>query len=185
MRSQYNAHPLAVRCALIVLAVFLISLAVGALAPLKFPQNAIAPPSIEAVLNINRGAALRRIFLRNFLVLVLIWVGVLTAGSTSVLQVAWNGLRLGLLTRQYDPSTLIALVLPHAVLEFSALLIATTTSLWLVFRLIKGAMAGKAEIGQDMRKLLPWACLSVILIFVAAVVEVYVTPQIAAHLLTR
>ena len=175
-----HSSRLSVRCGLIVLAIFLGSLIAGTQMPARFRGFTRALVEIT-VLKDGHGAALFLIIKQNLLVLGSEWAGFFTAGFTSILQVAWNGFQLGLLVRHYDFRTLTALVLPHALLEFPALLIGATISLWLVLKTIKDAMKCEFHLIQHLRRVIPFASLCVGLILLAALIEVYLTPIIGAY----
>gem|GEM_PF-6198908 len=137
------------------------------------------------MLGAKRGETFSRIVERNLFVLASVFGGVVTAGFTTVLQLAWNGFRIGLLVRHYDPWILVVLVIPHATLEFAALLLGATISVWLVFRTVQDAMSNEFHLVRNLRGIIPYVALSVGLVLLGAVVEVYITPLIGAQFLQK
>jgi hypothetical protein len=109
--------------------VLIVSFIVGAVYPSSFPPSGSFDIR-DIMLGAKRGETFSRIVERNLFVLASVFGGVVTAGFTTVLQLAWNGFRIGLLVRHYDPWILVVLVIPHATLEFAALLLGATISLW-------------------------------------------------------
>jgi len=85
----------------------------------------------------------------------------------------------------YDPWILAVLVIPHATLEFAALLLGAAISIWLVFRTVQDAMSNEFHLVRNLRRIIPYVAFSVGLILLGAIVEVYITPLIGAQFLSE
>lgn len=175
-----------VRCGLAMSGVLIVSFMAGA----TYPSSVVPSDSSGIyVQDIMRGAsrseAFRHIVKQNLFVLASMFGGVITAGFTTMLHLGWNGFGIGLLVRHYDLWTLAVLVLPHATLEFAALLLGATISIWLVLRTIMDAIKNEFHLVQNLQGITPYAAFSVGLVLLGAIVEVYITPLIGAHLLQK
>jgi len=171
-----------VRCGLAMSIVLIVSFIGGVVYP-----SSVSPIDYvrDIMLRANRGETFRRIVKQNLLVLAFVFGGVVTAGFTTVLQLAWNGFRIGLLVRHYDPWILAVLVIPHATLEFAALLLGATISIWLVFKTVQDAISDEFHLVRNLRRIIPGVAFSVGLILLGAIVEVYITPLIGAQFLQK
>ncbi len=181
--SQHNNREL-VRCGLAMSIVLIVSFIVGAVYPSSFPPSGSFDIR-DITLGAKRGETFSRIVEQNLFVLASVFGGVVTAGFTTVLQLAWNSFRIGLLVRHYDPWILVVLVIPHATLEFAALLLGATISVWLVFRTVQDAMSNEFHLVRNLRGIIPYVALSVGLVLLGAVVEVYIAPLIGAQFLQK
>ena len=97
-----------------------------------------------------------------------------------LLQVAWNAFELGLMTRQYQREVILILVLPHAVIEFPSLILATSGVLWAVSETIIGVSSGRRP--RIFKKLIMIMFVSIFLMLLAGLVETYVTPVIGKRI---
>lgn len=175
-----------VRCGLAMSIVLIISFIAGAVYPSSVPPSDSSDIyARDIMLGANRGETFSRIVEQNLFVLASVFGGVVTAGFTTVLQLAWNGFRIGLLVRHYDPWILAVLVIPHATLEFAALLLGATTSIWLVLRTIMDAIKNEFYLVRNLRRIIPYVAFCAGLILLGAIVEVYITPLIGAHFLQK
>lgn len=175
-----------VYCGGVVSTIFLCSLILGDNVPSKFINRPLPPPTLEVLLRTGSFEQLTLIFKKNYWCLLLECIGVFTAGFTSILQVAGNGFQAGLLVRNYQLRTLLCLVVPHAIIEFTAILLGATISLWLVIRTCIDALNHEYNfIGKNLKNFLLYEILCVCLIFIAGIVEVYVTPHIGAYFLYK
>jgi uncharacterized membrane protein SpoIIM required for sporulation len=166
--------------AIIITFVFALSFLVGLIQPSSFESNRLRGPSTQGLINADKGKTLRHILSRNFYVLTLVLTGIGTGGFMGLLQVAWNAFELGLMTRQYQREVILILVLPHAVIEFPSLILATSGVLWAVSETIIGVSIGRRP--RIFKKLIMIMFVSIFLMLLAGLVETYVTPVIGKRI---
>lgn len=129
------------------------------------------------------------IFINNLkAALILSFGGVLTLGGLSFLNLTLNGVKLGALFYESlilnDLRTFFLLVLPHGIFEIPALIIAGAAGFKIPYELLRFALSRKEEIitEEDAKEFFKLVGISIILIFIAAVIESTVTIWIAEKL---
>jgi uncharacterized membrane protein SpoIIM required for sporulation len=126
----------------------------------------------------------------NIYVIFLILSGSLLFGATTLVNLIYIGMNLGLaviLSLRCGMSIIeiLCLTVPHAILEIPAIIIAGAAGFKIPYEILR-YLAGKKEqilTQEDIREYLTLALISIILIVIAAFVEAYVTPRIAEHFL--
>ena len=167
-------------CHATVLVVFSITLTLGFLTSGPAEGTAAIPRSDRV-----DPAAFFHIVINNIRVLGLELAGIATAGFSSLLQVGWNGFRMGLLLRQHRFGVVAPFVFPHAIIEMSALLLGASTSLNIVVQSIRDGLAGRFSLIRNLNAIVIPIALCVALLLVAGLIEVFVTPWIASRFLPR
>lgn len=124
------------------------------------------------------------IFLNNLLAISVTALGVVTLGLVAAFSVTFNGFFLGLVvglaTTVLPATTVLALVLPHGVIELTAFFMVAGMSFRVTHRLAR-YLAGNDETVLTRQELFEMAVLfavAVVMIAVAAWIEVHVTPAV-------
>lgn len=154
-----------------------------AIAPLLLPSLENLVGSAEKTMGLNpeiRHLALTTfIFLKNLSVAaILVFVGYVVLALPTVFILVVNGTLVGLLARLFieagmSPTTFVAGIAPHGIIELPALFLAAGFALALTAQRLKGrGIPGPVRrLGFLLRAITP-------LLAVAAVVEVYITPLV-------
>lgn len=118
----------------------------------------------------------------------LIWVplfGALILGVSFLLNGVIVGFVAVLLGLEYGPLLPIAGLLPHGIVEIPAFIIQWAailrwqiTTLTLLFNLIRGEKIDKIRMKEDFLDVLILSVISIFLLFIAALIETYVTPSL-------
>jgi len=130
------------------------------------------------------------IFKNNFKVVLLLLSGSFLFGTTTILNLIFNGAATSLIIRdsflaKTDPSLVLLLTVPHGIFEIPAIIIAGAAGFKIPYEII-GYLAGRKEqilTKEDIKEYLILALISIILIVIAAWIEAYVTPRIAEFFL--
>jgi len=117
-------------------------------------------------------------------------LGAISLGSTSFLNLTFNSVSFWCLLRlaslEKSLFTFCFTVIPHAIFEIPAIIIAGAAGFKIPYEIIR-YLAGKKEqilTKEDLKEYLNLALISIILIVIAAFIEVYLTPRIAEHFLS-
>ncbi|AEF96608.1 stage II sporulation protein M [Methanotorris igneus] len=131
------------------------------------------------------------ILLTNLKVILLMLAGAITFGLSTFINLIFNGFNVGILVGSTfltdEPLKLItALILPHGIFEIPAMLISATAGFKIPYEVILYLLDKKEKpiTEEDIKEFLKLAGISIILIIIAAFVEVYITPKIANYLLS-
>lgn len=127
-----------------------------------------------------------RIFLNNFWVVMLLsFGGVLTFGGLSFLNLLFNGANLGTIFYDAmisaDMPLFLLLIFPHGIFEIPGLIIAGAAGFKIPYELLRFALSKKEEIitEEDAKEFFKLVSISILLIFIAAVIESTLTLWIA------
>ncbi len=178
----------------IVMGIFILSLIIGLLISVKNPGlssnylemfresfgwiKTLSPIVIMLLIFLNNA-------LKSFLALVL-GVGL---GVVPVLFVAGNGIIVGMLAniiaRQNGVLFVIAALVPHGIIEVPMILISAGIGLRLGHKMYPSLLGFKTDINKELRKGIGFYIRFVLpLLFVAAMIETFVTPVIASMAMT-
>ncbi|WP_081452198.1 stage II sporulation protein M [Thermococcus barophilus] len=129
------------------------------------------------------------IFLNNLkVVLLLSFGGVLTFGGLTFLNLIFNGVNVGVMFYAYlnlgELKTFFLLILPHGIFEIPAIIIAGAAGFKIPYELLRFALGKKEEIisEEDAKEFFKLFLISMILIFIAALIESTITAKIAESL---
>ncbi len=130
------------------------------------------------------------IFENNLRMILLLLLGAFLFGTTTVLNLIYNGMNTSLIIRdsllaRTDPISITLLILPHGIFEIPAIIIAGAAGFKIPYEIIR-YLAGKKEqilTKEDIKEYFTLALTSIILIVIAAWIEAYVTPRIAEYFL--
>ncbi|MCQ6253350.1 stage II sporulation protein M [Methanocaldococcus sp.] len=131
------------------------------------------------------------ILTNNLKVIFLMLAGSITFGLSTFINLIYNGFNVGVLIgstfQTNEPLKLIlALILPHGIFEIPALLISAVAGFKIPYEITLYLLDKKEKpiTEEDIKEFLKLALISIILIIIAAFVEVYITPKVANYLLT-
>jgi len=113
-------------------------------------------------------------------------IGALSFGLFTLTNLCINSVHIGQLLKMTSVSDFILLILPHAIFEIPAIIMAGAAGFKIPYEIIR-YLAGKKEqilTKEDLKEYLTLALISIILIVIAAFIEVYLTPRIAEHFLS-
>ncbi|NJE26392.1 stage II sporulation protein M [Thermococcus sp. MV5] len=123
-------------------------------------------------------------FKHNVKIIFLLCSGSVTFGIITLLNLINNGFILGLAVKttstQIGLKNTLLLILPHGVFEIPGLIIAGTAGFKLPYELLRFALGKKNEIinEEDAKEFFKLVGISIVLIFIAAVVESNVTSKL-------
>ena len=126
-----------------------------------------------------------KIFTNNTMVAVLSMISGLLFGIGPWLIMAFNGFIAGVVvgfvteTGKYSFTQTLLGLLPHGVIEIPALAIAGAAGIIWYREIVKGDGNGAERFKRGMKKALMMLALSVLLLFIAALIETYVTPKVS------
>jgi len=128
-----------------------------------------------------------QIVANNIRVVTLLLLGILLFGSTTFINLIFNGVNLGVVVRASikTPMTTLMLILPHGIFEIPAIIIAGAAGFKIPYEIVR-YLAGKKEqplTREDIKEYLTLALISIILIVIAAWIEANVTLKIAKAML--
>lgn len=176
---------------LIITDIFILSLIMGLLVSIKNPglsENYLVmfKESFGWIKTLNPLVIMLLIFLNNALKSLLALVLGLGLGIIPVLFVAGNGIILGMLadtiSRQQGTLFVMAAILPHGIIEVPAILISAGIGLRLGYVMYLSLKGMKAEMKPELRQGVRFYMRVILpLLFIAAMVETFVTPLIAFH----
>ncbi|AEH06440.1 stage II sporulation protein M [Methanothermococcus okinawensis] len=131
------------------------------------------------------------ILLNNLKVIFLMLAGAITFGFSTFINLIFNGFNVGILIgstfQTNEPLKLItALILPHGIFEIPAMLISAVAGFKIPYGITLYLLDKKEKpiTEDDIKEFLKLALISIILIVIAAFIELYITPKIANYLLT-
>jgi len=131
------------------------------------------------------------ILTNNLKVIFLMLAGAITFGLSTFINLIYNGFNVGLLIGSTfltnEPLKLIsALILPHGIFEIPAMLISAIAGFKIPYEITLYLLDKKEKpiTNEDIKEFLKLSLISIILIIIAAFIEVYITPKIATYLLT-
>ncbi|USH00413.1 stage II sporulation protein M [Thermococcus argininiproducens] len=134
----------------------------------------------------------RFLFINNLkVILILSFGGILTFGGLTIWGLIFNGIPLGLflhsswnLRHVGELNSFFFLILPHGIFEIPALIIAGAAGFKIPYELLRFALGKKKEMitEEDAKEFFKLLAISVILIFIAAMVESRVTLKLATYL---
>ncbi len=175
---------------LIVTDIFILSLIVGLLVSIKNPglsENYLETfkESFGWIKTLSPLAIMLLIFLNNALKSMLALVLGVGLGIIPILFVAGNGIILGMLahviSRQLGTLFVIAALLPHGIIEVPMVLISAGIGLRLGHTMYPSLMGMKTDIKKELREGIGFYMRVILpLLFVAAMIETFVTPLIAS-----
>jgi stage II sporulation protein M len=176
---------------LIITDIFILSLIIGLLVSIKNPglsENYLEmfKESFGWIKTLNPLVIMLLIFLNNALKSLLALVLGLGLGIIPVLFVAGNGIILSMLadtiSRQQGTLFVMAAILPHGIIEVPAILISAGIGLRLGYVMYLSLKGTRTEIKQELRQGVRFYMRVILpLLFIAAMVETFVTPLIAFH----
>jgi uncharacterized membrane protein SpoIIM required for sporulation len=130
------------------------------------------------------------ILINNLKVTFLMLSGSITFGLSTFINLMFNGFNVGVLVGSTfltnEPLKLIAgFILPHGIFEIPAMLISAVAGFKIPYEIIQYLRDKKEKplTEEDIKEFLKLAVISIILIIIAAFIEVYITPKIANYLL--
>ena len=130
------------------------------------------------------------ILTNNLKVIFLMLAGAITFGLSTFINLMFNGFNVGVLVGSTfltnEPLKLITgLILPHGIFEIPAMLISAVAGFKIPYEVIQYLRDRKEKplTEEDIKEFLKLAGISIILIIIAAFVEVYITPEIANYLI--
>lgn len=121
--------------------------------------------------------------------LLLSFGGALTFSGLTFLNLIFNGMNLGALFYEAlasnDVGTFFLLIFPHGIFEIPALIIAGAAGFKIPYELLRFALGKKEEIltEEDAKEFFKLVGISIVLIFIAAVIEAEVTLKLSIHML--
>ncbi|WP_456374644.1 stage II sporulation protein M [Methanocaldococcus sp.] len=126
------------------------------------------------------------ILTNNLKVIFLMLAGSITFGLSTFINLIFNGFNVGVLIgstfQTNEPLKLIAgFILPHGIFEIPAMLIAAVAGFKIPYEITLYLLDKKEKpiTEEDIKEFLKLALISIILIIIAAFVEVYITPKVA------
>ncbi|MDK2869050.1 MAG: stage sporulation protein [Pyrococcus sp.] len=129
------------------------------------------------------------IFVNNLrVVLLLSFGGVLTFGGLTFLNLILNGINLGILFYDSlllgDLKAFFLLIFPHGVFEIPGMIIAGAAGFKIPYEVLRFALSKKEEIitEEDAKEFFKLVSISIVLIFIAALIESTITLKIAESL---
>jgi len=127
----------------------------------------------------------------NLKVIFLMLAGAITFGLSTFINLLFNGFNVGMLIgsifQTNEPLKVIAgFILPHGIFEIPAMLISAVAGFKIPYEVTLYLLDKKEKpiTEEDIKVFLKLAMISIILIIIAAFIEVYITPKIATYLLT-
>ncbi|ACX72190.1 protein of unknown function DUF95 transmembrane [Methanocaldococcus vulcanius M7] len=127
----------------------------------------------------------------NLKVIFLMLAGAITFGLSTFINLLFNGFNVGALIGSTfltnEPLKIIAgFILPHGIFEIPAILISAVAGFKIPYEITLYLLDKKEKpiTEEDIKVFLKLAIISIILIIIAAFIEVYITPKIATYLLT-
>jgi len=131
------------------------------------------------------------ILTNNLKVIFLMLAGAITFGLSTFINLIYNGFNVGLLIgsifQTNEPLKVIAgFILPHGIFEIPAMLISAVAGFKIPYEVTLYLLDKKEKpiTNEDIKEFLKLSLISIILIIIAAFIEVYITPKIATYLLT-
>lgn len=122
------------------------------------------------------------------LILLLSFGGTLTFGGLTFLNLIFNGINIGMQSYKLITSTnlkiFIFIVFPHGIFEIPALITASAAGFKIPYEVLRFALGKKEEIitEEDAKEFFKLVGISIILIFIAAIIESTITLKIAGSL---
>ena len=117
--------------------------------------------------------------------------GAIIFGLSTFINLIFNGFNVGALIGSTfltnEPLKLIVgLILPHGIFEIPAILISAIAGFKIPYEITLYLLDKKEKpiTNEDIKEFLKLSLISIILIIIAAFIEVYITPKIANYLLT-
>jgi stage II sporulation protein M len=126
------------------------------------------------------------IFLNNAIKSLLAIVSGILIGIPSVFFLCFNGLTIGAIVSILQPDMGIGLIIaslaPHGIIEIPALIFATALGTMIGFESLKYLIGRKSNVKLQLRQsLIIYARWILIALFVAALIEAFITPLLVAH----
>ena len=127
---------------------------------------------------------------RNILMIIYELIGIITFGSSTLVNLLLNGYILAVFIKLFfyhdnSLTTLLLLILPHGIFEIPAIIIAGAAGFKIPYEIVR-YLAGKKEqvlIKEDIKEYLTMALISILLIVIAAWIEANITLKIAKAML--
>jgi len=156
----------------------------------EIPHNINSAPLLKREFKFNESMfSFYYIFFNNLkVILSLSFGGVLTFGGLTFLNLIVNGINLGIMSYAYlnlgKPKTFFLLILPHGIFEIPAVIIAGAAGFKIPYELLRYALGRKEEIitEEDAKEFFKLVAISIVLIFIAALIESTITLKIAKSL---
>lgn len=113
-------------------------------------------------------------------------LGSLTFGLSTFYILFFNGLSIPILLSNVKLIDIVAYVIPHAIFEFSGFIIVGAAGFKIPYEIVQYLRDKKEKpiTEEDIKEFLKLAGVSIVLIIIAAFIEVYITPEVANYLLT-
>ncbi|ADC70051.1 protein of unknown function DUF95 transmembrane [Methanocaldococcus sp. FS406-22] len=131
------------------------------------------------------------ILTNNLKVILINLSGSVLFGFTTFVNMLYNGFVIGLEVKGLffigaDLKYILITILPHGIFEIPAILISAVAGFKIPYEIVLYLLDKKEKpiANEDIREFLKLAIMSIILIVIAAFIEVYITPKIANYLLT-
>jgi len=122
----------------------------------------------------------------NLKVYLMLLLGSLTFGLSTFYILFFNGLSIPILLSNVKLIDIVAYVIPHAIFEFSGFIIVGAAGFKIPYEIVQYLRDKKEKpiTEEDIKEFLKLAGVSIVLIIIAAFIEVYITPEVANYLLT-
>lgn len=173
----------------VVVGIFILSLIMGLLVSIKSPELSknyleMFKESFGWIKTLNPIVIMLLIFLNNALKSVLALVLGIGLGIIPILFVAGNGIIIGMLantiSKEHGALFVVAALLPHGIIEVPAILISAGIGLRLGHKMYPSLLGLRTDIKKELRDGVGFYIRVILpLLFVAAMVETFVTPLIA------
>jgi len=127
-------------------------------------------------------------FEHNLKVAFMLWSGAITFGATTLFTLTFNGIILGSAVKttaeQIGLAGTLLMILPHGIFEIPGIIIAGAAGFKIPYELLRYALGRKEEIisEEDAKEFFKLVAISIVLIFIAALIESTITLKIAKSL---
>ncbi len=150
---------------------YLLGVSFGAIAALVHPEI-----GAEVAQGTGHTPGVAEIFGQNIRVMVLLWLGAITAGLATLGILMFNGVVLGvtmtIIIQLGQGRSLLTGILPHAIPEISAFIISGSATCWLALRIMHSVVRRGQISTSDFRR--GWVypqIFSAVLLFIGALIE--------------
>lgn len=154
----------------------------------KPPAAEVVRGEIRAQVELPWTTSLGHVWGRNFLVFVILCLGIGSAGILTAVQIFWLGVSVGIdvsrtLAAGIDGRVVFWFLFPHGVPEIAGFLLAGSIGLHGAVLFLRYMKGGALVEPGDLRPILPRALVAFGLLAVAGLIEVFLTPVLGARYL--